>query len=157
MAGFLRPNILTSYILTLLSWLLVLLAHDINVRASPIASELPIPYGAAPVTQYWKRITPIVVTSEVGDNTTVLNPSTNQVISQGPGTDGGGSGPPAIVWLVFVFVVGIPLALAGIRLWRFTTGMAVGLGLTVCGASPFISISIPIPVHVHHDLVAPLY
>ena len=161
MAGFLRQNILTSYILTLLSWLLVLLVHDISVRASPVVSDLGLLLGhdTHPATQFWKRVTPVVVSSQAGDNTTVINPSTDQVIAQGPGTDGGGSGPAAIIWLVFVFVVGIPLALTGVRLWRFTTGMAVGLALTVCGTSPSIPIPIPIPIpaHVRDHLVAPVY
>ena len=159
MAGFLRQNTLTSYILTLLLWLLVLLVHDISVRASPVTldSGLLLRHDMDPTTQYWKRVTPVVVSSQAGDNTTVINPSTDQVIAQGPGTDGGGSGPAAIIWLVFVFVVGIPPALTGVRLWRFTTGMAVGLALTVCGTSPSISTPIPIPAHVRDHLVAPMY
>ncbi len=148
MAGCLRRNILKSYILTLLSWLLVLLAHDINVRASPVVL---LRHNADLATHLWKRTTPIVVSSQVGGNTTVLNPATNQAIPQGPGTDGAGAGfsPPAIIWLVFVFVVGVPLALAVVRLWRFTTGMAVGLAVTVCGASPSTA--------DHDHLVAPRY
>ena len=140
MAGFLRQNSLTSYILTLIPWLLLLLALDINVCASPVARELLLRLDADPTTHRWKRTTPIVVSSQVDGNTTVLNPSTNQAIPQGSGTDGGGTGfsLTAILWLIFVFVIGIPLALAGVRLWRFTTGMAVGLALTVCGASPSI-------------------
>ncbi|KAI1791155.1 hypothetical protein LXA43DRAFT_1061562 [Ganoderma leucocontextum] len=141
MAGFLRQNILTPYILTLFLWLLLLLAHVNDVCASPIARELLLRHDADLVTHLWKRTTPIVVSSEVGDNTTVLDPGTNEAIPQGPGTDGAGAGfsLTAILWLVFVFVVGIPLALAGVRLWRFTTGMAVGLALTVCVWTAFVN------------------
>lgn len=141
MAGLLRPNFLTSYILTLISWLLLLLAHDNSVYASPASREPHLRFVAGPTTHQWKpRTTPIVVSSQIGDNTTVLDPATNQAIPQGSGTDGGGTGfsLPAILWLIFVFVIGVPLALAGVRLWRFTTGMAVGLALTVSGASPSI-------------------
>ena len=35
----------------------------------------------------------------------------------------------------FAFAVGAPLALAGIRLWRVTTGMGVGLAVALCGTS----------------------
>ena len=38
------------------------------------------------------------------------------------------------IWLAFVFIVGVPLALAGVRLWRFTTGMGIGLAVTICCA-----------------------
>ncbi|KAG5720759.1 hypothetical protein E4T56_gene16934, partial [Termitomyces sp. T112] len=37
-----------------------------------------------------------------------------------------------IIWLAFSFVVGLPMTIAGIRLWRMTTGVGVGLAAAVC-------------------------
>ncbi|KAG6871791.1 hypothetical protein C0995_016592 [Termitomyces sp. Mi166 len=64
----------------------------------------------------------------------VFNPVTQQFIPQGPATDGGGTGfdISAIIWLAFSFVVGVPMAIAGIRLWRLTTGVGIGLAAAVC-------------------------
>ena len=136
MAGPLRLNTLTSYLLTLLSCLLLLLAHANNVCAAPFASESLSSHDVDLAAHHWKRVAPIVVSSEVGDNVSVINPATDQTIPQGPGTDGGGTdfSLPAIIWLAFVFIVGVPLALAGVRLWRFTTGMGIGLAVTICCA-----------------------
>lgn len=129
----LRHIILSSYLLTLLSCLL-LLAQSITVCALPTTKESIAGHHVDLAAHNWKRFTPIVVTSADGSNVTVLNPDTRQGIPQGIATDGAGVSfsPPAIIWLVFAFVVGVPLALAGIRLWRFTTGMGVGLAVTVC-------------------------
>ena len=128
---------ITHRILTLLACLLLVLAHasDVHVHASPVSA----PNLAAAHYQHWhalaKRVTPIVVTSQSGDNTSVINPATNQPIAQGPGTDGGGTdfSLTAIIWLAFVFVAGVPLALAGVRLYRVTTGLGVGIALTLAG------------------------
>jgi len=64
----------------------------------------------------------------------VFNPSTGQLVSQGPATDGGGTGfsPAAILWIAFCFLLGIPIASAGIRGWRFTTGVGIGMAAAVC-------------------------
>ncbi|KAI0663955.1 hypothetical protein C8Q70DRAFT_930054 [Cubamyces menziesii] len=90
---------------------------------------------------HWKRFQPVVVTSDDGTNTTVINPNTNEDIPQGSATDGGGVdlSVPAIIWLAFVFAVGAPLALAGIRLSRATTGAGIGLTLTVLVWAAFIN------------------
>ncbi|KAI0753159.1 hypothetical protein C8Q80DRAFT_1217409 [Daedaleopsis nitida] len=120
-----RPNTLTTHALTVLSCLLLVLAHASDVAASP--SPLPPhPSAAVDLSTHWKRVTPIVKTSEIGNNVTVH--------PQGLGTDGGGVdfSVPAIIWLVFVLLTGAPLAIAGIRLWRVTTGLAIGLGTTLC-------------------------
>ncbi|TBU31063.1 hypothetical protein BD311DRAFT_804847 [Dichomitus squalens] len=141
MAGLFRQNTLTSYLLTLLSCLLLLLTHVNNVCASPVAKDPPPVNDVDLAAHYWKRVTPIVVSSEVGDNVSVVKPTTDQVIPQGPGTDGGGTNfsLTAIIWLAFVFVIGIPLALAGIRLWRFTTGMGIGLAVAICLWAAFVN------------------
>ncbi|KAJ8076646.1 hypothetical protein PM082_001069 [Marasmius tenuissimus] len=62
----------------------------------------------------------------------VIDSSTNQAIPQGPATDGSGAdfSLPAIIWLVYCLFMGLPLALAGIRGWRLTTGA----GTSVCFA-----------------------
>lgn len=129
MAESFRPN---SLILTILSCLLLLLVHVNDVHASPVAHTDVAPDFAA---HHWKRVTPVVITSDIGNNSSVIDPSTNQPIPQGAATDGGGTdfSLPAIIWLAFVFVTGIPLALAGFRLYRVTTGLGIGVGLTLCG------------------------
>ncbi|KAI0645163.1 hypothetical protein C8Q79DRAFT_912487 [Trametes meyenii] len=93
------------------------------------------------VAEHWKRVEPVVVTSPDGTNTTVFNPANGQVIAQGSATDGGGVdfSVPALIWLAFVFAVGAPLALVGIRLWRVTTGAGVGLAATVCVWAAFVN------------------
>lgn len=64
----------------------------------------------------------------------VFDPVTRQLIPQGLASDGSGDdfSSPALIWLVFCFVVGIPMALAGIRGWRLTTGVGIGLAGAVC-------------------------
>lgn len=91
------------------------------VQASPLAVSL-VKRG------------PIITYSDAGRVTNVTDPSTGVPITQGDATDGSGSGldSAAIIWLAWSFVVGVPLMLAGIRLWRFTTGVGIGLSLTVC-------------------------
>jgi len=71
----------------------------------------------------------------------VFNPANKQLIPQGPASDGGGSGfdAPAILWLVFSFLVGIPLAVAGIRGWRLTIGAGLGLSVSVAAWASFIN------------------
>ena len=148
-----RPSSLPKHILTLLSCLLLLLLFATDALASPLAASpshvLPtnppdlLPHlsavralPAAPVPLLLrKRVAPVAVTSSDG-NVTVVNPSTSQTIAQGSGSDGAGTdfSLPAILWLAFTFAAGVPLALAGIRLWRVTTGISVGLAVAVLGA-----------------------
>ncbi|KAI0692845.1 hypothetical protein C8T65DRAFT_71134 [Cerioporus squamosus] len=129
---------LIIHLLTILSCILLLLAHVNEAHASPVAHTDLAPDLAA---HHWKRVTPVVITSETGDNSSVIDPTTNQPIAQGVATDGGGSdfSLPAIIWLAFVFVTGIPLALAGFRLYRLTTGLGIGLGLTLCVWAAFVN------------------
>ena len=136
MAAFVRPNNSSlSGLFTAFSCLLVLLAFVSHAACLPTAPAL----GSVDLSdvQHWKRFQPVVVTSDDGTNTTVINPNTNEDIPQGAATDGGGVdfSVPAIIWLAFVFAVGAPLALAGIRLSRATTGAGIGLTLTVLGES----------------------
>ena len=148
MADSLRRNSPTKhFILTLLSCLLLFAFCVNDALASPISpsaaalspadafTPTPVAPAAAPVLA--KRVTPVVVGS--GNTSTVINPATESVIAQGSGSDGSGTdfSLPAILWLAFAFAVGAPLALAGIRLWRVTTGMGVGLAVALCGTSSF--------------------
>lgn len=52
---------------------------------------------------------------------------------QGSASDGSGSGfnLPAILWIVFTFTIGLSLAAVGVRGWRATTAVALGLALAV--------------------------
>jgi hypothetical protein len=58
-----------------------------------------------------------------------------------PPTDGGGQGfsPPAILWLIFCPTVGLPLMIAGVRGWKVTSGVGIGLSLAVLCGSPGFS------------------
>jgi len=78
------------------------------------------------------RAKPII--SNSSGTVEVFDPSTLSPIPQAPATDGGGSNfdPPASIWIAFSLGIGIPMAFAGIRGWRLTTGAGIGLAVTVC-------------------------
>lgn len=78
-----------------------------------------------------------VTINDAGGSIVVFNSDTQALIPQGPATDGGGTNfnTAAALWIVFSFLVGGPLAVAGIRGWRFTIGAAIGLSTAVCGKS----------------------
>ncbi|OJT10578.1 hypothetical protein TRAPUB_12914 [Trametes pubescens] len=140
MAVSFRPN--TSSLpnsITALTCLLVILALSSHVSCLPTTSSGTVDFSAG--FQHWKRMDPVVVTSDDGTNSTVVDPSTRQTIAQGSATDGGGVdfNVPAIIWLAFVFTVGAPLALVGIRLWRVTTGAGVGLAAALCIWAAFVN------------------
>ena len=63
----------------------------------------------------------------------VVNPVTGMEIVQGFATDGGGVGydAPAILWIIITLVLGLPLAAAGVRGARLTSGAGLGLALMV--------------------------
>ena len=71
----------------------------------------------------------------------------NTTVAQGAATDGGGSGydAPAVLWVIYCFLLGVPLVLGGVMLPRITTGIAIGLTVTV--SSTFGS-----PLHLLHLL-----
>lgn len=87
---------------------------------------------------YLAKRDPVITYDSAGHITNVTDPTTQQVILQGPATDGSGNGfdVPAIVWLAWAFAVGVPLMLAGIRLGRLTTGAAIGCAGALCSTSP---------------------
>jgi hypothetical protein len=77
----------------------------------------------------------------VDGNVTVFDPNTRSPIPQGSASDGGGAGfdVPAILWIGSCFFVGTPLAVAGVRGWRLTTGAAIGLSTAVCAWAALIN------------------
>ena len=85
------------------------------------------------------RSAPII--SNATGHPVVFNPNTQQQIPQSPASDGAGKNfsPPAILWIGFCSLVGPPLAIAGVRGWRITTGVGIGLSAAVCCTSPVIT------------------
>lgn len=61
----------------------------------------------------------------------------NTTVAQGAATDGGGSGynAPAVLWIIYCFLLGVPLVIGGLMLPRITTGVAIGLTVTVSSTS----------------------
>lgn len=68
----------------------------------------------------------------------VFDTVTEQAIPQGPAIDGSGTNS-AVIWLVFCFVIGVPMSIAGIRGWRLTIGVGIGLSATACSWAAFIN------------------
>jgi hypothetical protein len=66
-----------------------------------------------------------------------LDPSS----AQASFTDGGGVGfsAPAVLWIVFSCFLGLPLAVAGVRGWRITSGVGVGLSLSILMWCTFVN------------------
>ncbi|TRM68968.1 hypothetical protein BD626DRAFT_3528 [Schizophyllum amplum] len=62
-------------------------------------------------------------------------------VAQGSASDGSGSGldVPAIIWIGVSLSVGAPMLLAGIRGWRLTTGVGIGVSAAVCAWAAFIN------------------
>ncbi|KAJ7496736.1 hypothetical protein FB451DRAFT_1359295 [Mycena latifolia] len=60
--------------------------------------------------------------------------SSGSLIKQGSASDGSGSNydVPAFIWIGFSLILGLPMACAGIRGWRLTTGVGIGLASAVC-------------------------
>ena len=58
-------------------------------------------------------------------------------VNSGSASDGAGSGfdVPMVLWLSFGPAVGLFLTLGGMRLWRATKALAIGLGIALCGQS----------------------
>jgi hypothetical protein len=70
----------------------------------------------------------------------VFDPSGASIL-QGAATDGSGSNfdLPALIWIGFSLIVGVPMAGAGIRGWRLTTGVGIGVAAAVCGWAAVIN------------------
>ena len=97
--------------------------------------SLALPMTSRDDLQYVERRGAVV--KDLGGEIIVLNSATGQLISQGTATDGGGTDydAAALVWLIGTLVIGVPLAIAGVRGWRLTLGSAIGLAIGVCGKS----------------------
>lgn len=110
-------------------WLLSGLLNDAFASPTRLVAS-PIDYFGVLRT----RDRPGVTINDASGSLTVFNSQTQQPIAQGAASDGGGSNfdAPAAMWIAFVFLVGTPLAVAGIRGWRFTIGAAIGLSAAVC-------------------------
>ena len=80
---------------------------------------------------------PAVTINNASGSVVVFNSQTHQVIPQGAASDGGGSNfnALALFWIIFLYLVGGPLAVAGIRGWKCTIGAAIGLSSAVCSES----------------------
>jgi hypothetical protein len=116
----------------------------------PLLSLYPLPFliTVAQALLVHHIDTVVIPRSPIINNATghlqVFNSSTEQIIPQAPLSDGAGIGfsTPAILWILFCFLVGIPLALAGIKGRKLTTGASVGLVAAVCCPSlPLLSMS----------------
>lgn len=114
------------------AWFLSSLVHV--VVASPIPQSFAVTNTLVP------RGRDGVTINDAGGSVVVFDSSTQALIPQGSASDGGGSGfnTAAALWIVFSFLIGFPLAGAGIRGWRFTCAAAIGLSASVCGESYFI-------------------
>lgn len=75
-----------------------------------------------------------VITNVTGTRQ-VINPDTRQLIPQTPASDAGGSGfdVTAVLWIVFGLLTGLPMALAGMRGWKLTMGIVLGLSSALIG------------------------
>lgn len=69
--------------------------------------------------------------SPIGESPLSL-PVPGDTFSQVSYSDGGGSdyNAPAILWIVFASLLGLPLSIAGVRGWRITSGTGLGLVLS---------------------------
>ena len=92
-------------------------------RSTTTASASPIPGPSSVPTQ----VGPPIVSPNINANNTIPTPSVL------PPTDGGGQGfsIPAILWIVFCALVGLPLVTAGVRGWKLTSGVGIGLSLAI--------------------------
>lgn len=65
---------------------------------------------------------------------TVYDPTSGQIYAQGSPSDGSGTNfsAPAVIWIVYCFLIGIPLTFTGIRFPYVTSGAAIGIAATAC-------------------------
>lgn len=123
-------NVLFGFVLVLLS--LSSLVHALYVSSPRAESGALLPRDA--------------VLQSFGNGTTIVVSKNGVAIAQGLASDGGGlvNGNkfsfPALGWIIFGFVVGLPLAGAGVRGHRLTSGVGLGLVLALPRKSRFIHI-----------------
>ena len=71
-----------------------------------------------------------ILTNDAGNIT--VQDSTGDAVAQGSANDGAGTGSViATLWAVCSLIIGLPLAITGLRLGRVTSGAGLGLGLAV--------------------------
>ncbi|KAJ7807815.1 hypothetical protein B0H14DRAFT_2380994 [Mycena olivaceomarginata] len=99
---------------------------------STLTAASPTPPTLLPRTSF-------TVNNETG-TIQVFDPSGASIL-QGAATDGSGSNfdLPALIWIGFSLIVGVPMAGAGIRGWRLTTGVGIGVAAAVCGWAAVIN------------------
>lgn len=103
-----------------------------------LSASLPVHARTLPNEQgpYLKRAVPsssYTILPRQVCGTMIINPATGMEIRQGLATDGGGVGydAPAVVWILIALALGLPLAAAGVRGARLTSGAGLGLALAV--------------------------
>jgi hypothetical protein len=101
------------------------------VRLSPLARASP--------TRTLLPRTSFTVNNDTG-TIEVFDPS-GALVTQSAATDGSGTNydPPALIWIGFCLVLGLPMACAGIRGWRLTTGVGIGVASAVCAWAAVIN------------------
>ncbi|KAJ7029986.1 hypothetical protein C8F04DRAFT_1006251 [Mycena alexandri] len=97
-----------------------------------LAAVFSAPFAAASPTRTLAPRTSFSVSNVTG--TIQVFDSSGNIILQGPATDGSGTNYdlPALIWIGFCLILGLPMAGAGIRGWRLTTGAGIGLASAVC-------------------------
>ena len=104
---------------------LLVLAAQVLFWSTTTAAASPIPGPSSLPTQ-------------VGAPAVSPNTNATPTPSVLPPTDGGGQGfsIPAILWIIFCALIGLPLAITGVRGWKVTSGVGIGLSLTILRQSP---------------------
>ncbi|KAF5357418.1 hypothetical protein D9758_005934 [Tetrapyrgos nigripes] len=120
-------------------WLLV--CQLLFGHASASALSFPRSLSTGIVTPFVLAPRDIEIRPLPDGTSQVVDTSKNRIIPQGLATDGSGSGfqGPAIIWIIYLLALGVPLAIAGIRGWRFTTGVALALAAAVCAWAAIIN------------------
>ena len=120
------------FLVILLSFVPTLHAFPVQPSVSPSFRSNTSPSLLPEFHILHRRRGPLIIANTTGQPT-VIDSTTRTSVAQGPATDAGGVGhdAPALIWVSFSFVIGLPMAFAGIRGWRLTTGVGVGLAGTV--------------------------
>lgn len=94
-------------------------------------STLALPLVHSSIPQLAPRS---ITVTNISGTIRVFDSATDQAILQGPATDGSGTNFSlcAVIWIAFCFIIGTPMAIAGIRGWRFTLGVGIALSAAVC-------------------------
>ena len=103
------------------------------------SSALPSPFSRQAGPHLFARA---FIVYNVTGTPQIVNQDTGQAVPQGPATDGGGTdfSVAALLWISFCFAVGAPMSVAGIRGWRVTIGVGLGLSAAVCCTPRLFSI-----------------